>query len=170
MKILDHVSPSPMPPLILAMDAAVQRGTLFSLLTDEMVAAILQCSPATLETWRRTGKGPVFVRIGPKLIRYFLKDVFDFLLQIGARETADALFDPNADIAAIDRPGGGPLMRAPEMQAIFRIGSRTLRNWMQEEGGPPRVKDRRFLRFERAAVLQWMKANRWKSTTVRAID
>lgn len=40
------------------------------LLTSSEAAALLQLSPKTLERYRRTGDGPPFVTVGPRLIRY----------------------------------------------------------------------------------------------------
>lgn len=48
------------------------------LLTTGDVSSILGVSISTLKRWRREGKGPRWVRIGKRAVRYRLGDVFDF--------------------------------------------------------------------------------------------
>jgi len=45
------------------------------LLTPSEAAALLKLSPKTLERYRRTGDGPPFVTVGPRLIRYRRADL-----------------------------------------------------------------------------------------------
>lgn len=40
------------------------------LLTEAQVAAILQVRKTTLRDWRCKGKGPEFVKVGQRLVRY----------------------------------------------------------------------------------------------------
>jgi len=49
--------------------------TLEKLLEDVEVARVLRIEPETLRAWRRQGRGPVFVELGSKLIRYRTEDV-----------------------------------------------------------------------------------------------
>lgn len=44
-------------------------------LTQKQAAAYLGISPDTLRTWRRFGRGPKFVMIGKKCVRYRLEDL-----------------------------------------------------------------------------------------------
>lgn len=43
-------------------------------LTEEQVAARLQCSTFTVRAWRRQGRGPRFMKVG-RLVRYRPEDV-----------------------------------------------------------------------------------------------
>jgi len=49
--------------------------TLETLLTVEGAAAHLNLSKHTLNRWRTTGEGPPFVKYGPKLVRYSVRDL-----------------------------------------------------------------------------------------------
>jgi excisionase family DNA binding protein len=49
------------------------------LLTIAEVAELLGVSERTLETWRYRGRGPAFIRVGKKVVRYRLSDVEAFL-------------------------------------------------------------------------------------------
>lgn len=40
------------------------------LLTPAETAALLGTNVRTLETWRRLGRGPQFIRLAPKMVRY----------------------------------------------------------------------------------------------------
>ncbi len=40
------------------------------LLTTEQAASLLQLSPRTLRRWRSEGKGPPYVRLGSRRVRY----------------------------------------------------------------------------------------------------
>jgi predicted DNA-binding transcriptional regulator AlpA len=44
------------------------------LLSSELVAQLLGCTPAALQLWRREKRGPTYVRLG-RLIRYRSKDI-----------------------------------------------------------------------------------------------
>jgi excisionase family DNA binding protein len=46
-----------------------------SLMTTEAAAAELAVKPSTLARWRRQGRGPRYVRIGSKVVRYRAADV-----------------------------------------------------------------------------------------------
>jgi hypothetical protein len=59
-----------------------------NLLTPEEVAAYLQVSPRTLESWRYKGIGPRFLRVTKRLIRYDLKDIRDWEKQSRKQSTS----------------------------------------------------------------------------------
>lgn len=40
------------------------------LLDEKAVASVLNCRTATLRNWRSLGKGPPYVKIGERLVRY----------------------------------------------------------------------------------------------------
>lgn len=54
------------------------------LLTTSEAAAYLGTSPRTLEDWRLTGGGPVFRKVGRRLVRYCRSDLACFVEE-GAR-------------------------------------------------------------------------------------
>lgn len=45
------------------------------LLTQDEAAAVLNVQPRTLENWRRLRKGPPFIRIDGKVVRYRPRDL-----------------------------------------------------------------------------------------------
>lgn len=51
------------------------------LLTEREAARVLKCSIETLRQRRRGGRGPAFVRLGPKLIRYQQDAIDEFIQQ-----------------------------------------------------------------------------------------
>jgi predicted DNA-binding transcriptional regulator AlpA len=51
------------------------------LLTTKQLAAWLGVSTTTLEIWRCEGKGPPFVRITPRMVRYRRGDVLQWLAE-----------------------------------------------------------------------------------------
>jgi predicted DNA-binding transcriptional regulator AlpA len=55
---------------------AVPPSKLSALLIDERAAArLLGLTPRTLQKWRHSGDGPVYVRISSRCIRYRLADL-----------------------------------------------------------------------------------------------
>ncbi len=46
-----------------------------ALLTTEDAARWLRAEPRTLERWRHSGKGPKFLRLTPRCVRYRLTDL-----------------------------------------------------------------------------------------------
>ena len=58
---------------------AVPPMSVGPLVTTRQAAAILLMSRGTLEKWRRTGKGPQFIRHPNGSIRYLLRSVLKFL-------------------------------------------------------------------------------------------
>lgn len=58
------------------------------LLTTAEAAAFLSVSPRTAETWRRTGRGPVFVAISRNAVRYRLSDLEAWIGRRAAPHTA----------------------------------------------------------------------------------
>jgi len=61
--------PEPLPPAITTdianVPASLQAGP--DLLNEREVAAILRLSTKTLQSWRSTNRGPVYVRVGGRL-------------------------------------------------------------------------------------------------------
>ena len=58
------------------------RSQLDRLLNTKEAAEYLGLSPYTLERWRYLGKGPRFIRVGSKSVRYRQTDL-DAFLEIG---------------------------------------------------------------------------------------
>lgn len=62
------------------------------LLSAPEVAELLGMSAVTLAIWRSTERGPRWIKVGKRAVRYLRSDVFDFI-EAGAR-------DPEARAAA----------------------------------------------------------------------
>lgn len=60
-----------------------------NLLAEKEVAKRLGFSPRTLQKWRRTGSGPVFMRISPRCVRYREEDLEAWLKERRRRSTSD---------------------------------------------------------------------------------
>jgi hypothetical protein len=60
------------------------------LILTEIQAAIFlgDISPKTLQAWRVSGRGPVFIKVG-RLVRYRMEDLEKFLQQNRRRSTSD---------------------------------------------------------------------------------
>jgi predicted site-specific integrase-resolvase len=59
------------------------------ILTEVQAAELLgNISPKTLQSWRVSGRGPVFIKVG-RLVRYRLADLEMFLQQNRRRSTSD---------------------------------------------------------------------------------
>lgn len=56
------------------MDTSIEK-----LLDDRDLADVLKVSPETPADWRKSGIGPAYVRVGPRLIRYKLSEVQAFI-------------------------------------------------------------------------------------------
>ena len=52
-----------------------------ALLDPPITARLLGVKPRTLEGWRRRGRGPAFVRLGGKTVRYRRKDLDRWLAE-----------------------------------------------------------------------------------------
>jgi hypothetical protein len=61
-------SPAPTPP-------PVSRPTTAEFLTPKEAARFLSVSRKQLETWRRTGTGPAFSKLGRRIVRYSVIDL-----------------------------------------------------------------------------------------------
>jgi|RhiMetdeSRZDD1v2_1073273.scaffolds.fasta_scaffold2852332_1 excisionase family DNA binding protein len=48
------------------------------LLTTEQAAELLQLSPRTLRRWRTEGKGPPYIRLGARRVRYRRGAILDW--------------------------------------------------------------------------------------------
>lgn len=59
------------------------------ILTTAQTAAVIdeRLSPRTLERWRRTGRGPAFVKVGPRLVGYTRAAIAAWLQQQERRHT-----------------------------------------------------------------------------------
>lgn len=66
------------------MDQSIEK-----LLDDRDVAEVLKVSPETPSDWRKSGLGPAYVRIGPRLVRYKRSDVQAFI-DAGHQPAAEA--------------------------------------------------------------------------------
>ena len=51
------------------------------ILTESEFYNLTNTRPRTVQRWRVTGEGPVFLRIGPRRVGYRLSDVEDWLAQ-----------------------------------------------------------------------------------------
>ena len=60
------------------------------LVNERQAAKILSVSPRALQKWRSNGRGPPFIRISARCIRYRLRDL--------AKWTADRLRNSTSDI------------------------------------------------------------------------
>jgi predicted DNA-binding transcriptional regulator AlpA len=69
-------------------------GAAGPLLTEIETAQLLGISPRTLQNWRRSGRGPVHVRLGG-LVRYAPQDVDAFIAR--GRSTAASKSDAKSD-------------------------------------------------------------------------
>ena len=49
------------------------------LLNEKQISRLLGVTPRALQSWRQTGRGPRFVRISNRCIRYRLDDIDDWL-------------------------------------------------------------------------------------------
>ncbi len=49
-----------------------------SLLTEREAAAFLRFTPRALQEWRRNGRGPAFVKISARAVRYRLRDLLEW--------------------------------------------------------------------------------------------
>ena len=68
---------------------ASQTAILPGDLLDENQAADILCVKATtLRNWRALKKGPRFVRVGTRIVRYFRNDLAAFLTSTAATEAA----------------------------------------------------------------------------------
>lgn len=61
------------------------------MLTTSEAAALLNTSPRTLEDWRLRGGGPVYCKVGRRLVRYPLSDLRAFLSAGARNNTAGGL-------------------------------------------------------------------------------
>ena len=49
------------------------------LLDTKQAAAIIGANPRTLDNWRNLGRGPVYVKLNARNVRYALADLLDFI-------------------------------------------------------------------------------------------
>jgi predicted DNA-binding transcriptional regulator AlpA len=60
------------------------------LLTPEQLAEHLQLSPLTLSNWRIAGKGPPYLKLGSRVVRYDLDAVETWLAEQNGQEAREA--------------------------------------------------------------------------------
>lgn len=60
------------------------------LLTEKEASRILGFSIRTLQKWRIQGRGPIFVRVSPRAIRYRLDDLESWIIESLRTSTSDA--------------------------------------------------------------------------------
>lgn len=63
----------------MSINVSTYEGRVSTLLTTEQAAAFLGLSPRTLEDWRLRGGGPVFRKLGSRLVRYSPSDLTAFI-------------------------------------------------------------------------------------------
>jgi predicted DNA-binding transcriptional regulator AlpA len=68
---------------------AAGAGDSDDMLDTKRVAAWLGMSVITLEIWRSKGKGPPFIKLTPRMVRYRRKDVLYWLAKRTCVSTAD---------------------------------------------------------------------------------
>jgi excisionase family DNA binding protein len=56
------------------------------LMTEEQVAKLLTVSVSTVKRLRVSGKGPRYIRVSERVVRYRRKDVLDWMERGGAEE------------------------------------------------------------------------------------
>jgi excisionase family DNA binding protein len=61
--------------------SATRRSGSARLLTSKETAEILSIPEGTLRQWRCAGKGPVFIKLGGKSVRYNRTDLDEFIRQ-----------------------------------------------------------------------------------------
>lgn len=66
------------------------NGISFQLLTTEQLADFLGMSVRTIEDWRFDRKGPPYVRLGPRTVRYRSDIVLEWLAGDGERPAGDS--------------------------------------------------------------------------------
>lgn len=66
-----------------------QQPNLEALLTEDQAAELLQLTPRTLQAWRYQGRGPRFVKISARAVRYQLPDLQSWIAERLRRSTSD---------------------------------------------------------------------------------
>ena len=61
----------------------------FALVTERRAATLLCVSPRALQKWRSDGRGPQFVRISSRCIRYRKHDLFNWATNRLRKSTSD---------------------------------------------------------------------------------
>jgi hypothetical protein len=62
-----------------------------TLLTTFEAAKYLRVSPRTMEDWRRTGAGPVYVSLARNCVRYRFGDLTQWIIRRRVRHTLQAV-------------------------------------------------------------------------------
>ena len=58
-----------------------------TLLTTDEAAAYLRVSPRTMEDWRRTGSGPLYIPLARNCVRYRFGDLTQWIIRRRVRHT-----------------------------------------------------------------------------------
>lgn len=61
------------------------------LMTEKEVCEMLGLKPRTLQSWRLFGRGPQFVRLSDRIIRYRMSDVEDWIASVQERQKVSKL-------------------------------------------------------------------------------
>lgn len=62
-----------------------------TLLTEKMVSEMLGLKPRTLQQWRFVGRGPKYIKLSERVIRYKWSDVQDWVATIQDRQKIEKL-------------------------------------------------------------------------------
>lgn len=60
-----------------------------SLLTERQASELLQVSARTMQSWRVSGRGPKFIRISARAIRYRFSDLVTWTQNLVVSSTSD---------------------------------------------------------------------------------
>ena len=63
--------------------------TIIYMLDEKKAAELLDLSPRTLQNWRGIGKGPQYVKLFKKSVRYRLEDIKEWIEKNVRRSTSD---------------------------------------------------------------------------------
>ena len=66
------------------------------LLTENQAAELLQLTPRALQAWRYQGRGPRYVKISARAIRYQLDDLQEWIAKRLRRSTSDPGHDSDS--------------------------------------------------------------------------
>lgn len=72
------------------------------LLTTKQAARLLALQPCTLEKWRHTGDGPLFLKIGLRSVRYTREDLQSFLERRRSTANTSRQKKSAAQVACLD--------------------------------------------------------------------
>lgn len=76
-------------PLSAQEPGAVDSHAIQALLTERQAASFLNYTPRTLQAWRHNGRGPVYVRVSTRSVRYKKADLIAWIDERRRTSTAD---------------------------------------------------------------------------------